>query len=420
MLYRKLAIVLYLFLFPAAYSQSDTLRLTLKQADSLFLSRNLSLLAQQYSISENEANVIQAKIWDLPNLTVTHNLYNPQNNHYLELSSSSETTVQLQQLILIGGKRSKLVSLARSNTQAARYQYQDLCRNLKYQLRSAFYDVYFTSQRLKIYETELPLLQQVVEGYAAMYPKGFVSLKDVVRLKALLFSLESDKLNLLQQLNNSEDTLKLMLNERTPRFILPLVNVSYYDSLKLQQLSLPALVDSALHNRSDLLYFQTQSSYAQTDLSYQKALNAPNPSVIVGWDHNGGIVKNYNYVGLNFDLPTWNRNKGNIRVAEARVGSAKTVYSNYELLVNLEVQQALKRTLETERLYRTSASGFGADFTGIIRAATDNFLKHQLGLLEFVDLYESYKESQNSLIQLQNDRIDAIENLCFTIGKPIY
>lgn len=416
--YRKLAIVLSFFLLPAAYSQSDTLQLTLKQADSLFFTRNLSLLAQHYSISENEAGVIQARIWDLPNFTISHNLYNPENNRYFELSSSSETTVQLQQLILIGGKRSKLVSLARSNVQAARYQYQDLCRTLKYQLRSAFYDVYFTSCKLKIYDTELPLLQQVVQGYETMYPKGFVSLKDVVRLKALLFSLESDKLSLLRQLNNSEDTLKLMLNERKAGFILPLVSIQCYDSLNIQKLSLSTLLDSASQNRSDLLYFQNQSQYAKVDLSYQKALNVPNPSFIVGWDHNGGFVKNYNYVGLNFDLPVWNRNKGNIKAAEARVQSSNALYDNYQLQVNLQVEQALKRLTETERLYRNVE--FGNDFTSIIRAATDNFMKHQLGLLEFVDLYEAYKASQTSLIQLQNDRIDAIENLSFTVGKPIY
>ena len=419
MLFRKYAGVIGLFLVSAAYGQSDTLRLTLKQADSLFLTRNLSLLAQKYSISENEANVIQAKIWDLPNVTINHNLYNPQSNKYLEFSSASETMVQLQQLILIGGKRSKLVSMARSNVQAAQYQYQDLCRNLKYQLRSAFYSVYFTSQKLKIYETEVPLLKQVVAGYETMYPKGFVSLKDVVRLKALLFSLENDRLGLIKQLNNSEDTLRLMLNERAARFVLPVANGQTIDSLSLTKISLNVLLDSASHNRADLLYFQAQSAYHKTDLSYQKSLNIPDPSFIVGWDHNGGFVKNYNYVGLNFDLPAWNKNRGNIRAAEARVESSKVVYDNYQLQVNLQVEQALKRALETEKLFSTAGAGFGDDFTKIIHAATDNFLKHQLGLLEFVDLYESYKESQTSLIQLQSDRIDAIENLNFTIGKPI-
>jgi Outer membrane protein len=419
MLFRKYVGVIGLFLVSVAYGQTDTLSLTLKQADSLFLTRNLSLLAQKYNISENEANVIQAKIWDLPNVTINHNLYNPQTNKYLEISSASETMVQLQQLILIGGKRSKLVSMARTNLQSSQYQYQDLCRNLKYQLRSAFYNVYFTSQKLQIYETEVPLLKQVVTGYETMYPKGFVSLKDVVRLKALLFSLENDRLDLIKQLNNSEDTLRLMLNERTARFIKPLSDTQVFDSLDIKKLSLQALLDSASHNRADLLYYQAQSAFAKTDLSYQKSLNIPDPSFIIGWDHNGGFVKNYNYVGLNFDLPAWNKNRGNIKAAAAREDLAKANYDNYQLQVNLQVEQALKRALETDKLYNNAGTGFGDDFTRIIHAATDNFVKHQLGLLEFVDLYESYKESQTSLIQLRNDRIDAIENLSFTIGKPI-
>jgi cobalt-zinc-cadmium efflux system outer membrane protein len=252
-----------------------------------------------------------------------------------------------------------------------------------------------------------------------MYPKGFVSLREVVRLKALLFSLENDQLDLQKQLSDHQDTLRLLLNERNPVYIEPLPDLTVMDSLKPDKYPLSALMDTALHNRFDLLAFQSQNLYAKTDLSYQRSLNIPNPTIMAGWDHNGGFVPNYNYLGLSLDLPFWARNRGNIGAAEARLEAAKALYDNYELQVTNQVRQSYAKALRTDQLYRSTGFKFGEDFTSLIHGATDNFLKHQLGLLEFVDLYETYKDSQNQLIQLQNDRIVAVENLSYTIGKQL-
>jgi cobalt-zinc-cadmium efflux system outer membrane protein len=63
--------------------------------------------------------------------------------------------------------------------------------------------------------------------------------------------------------------------------------------------------------------------------------------------------------------------------------------------------------------------GFQQDFDKLLKSITDNFEKRNISLLEFTDFYESYKQNVLQYNQLQNDRIQAIESLNFTIGKPI-
>jgi cobalt-zinc-cadmium efflux system outer membrane protein len=423
MSFRKLSIfalaLRFGFITVSGQVEGDTLYVTLPEADSLFISKNLPLLSQKYNIDENEANVIQARIWDRPNITVMHNLYNPSNKKYFEFSSTSESSAQIQQLILIAGKRHKLISMAENNKQIAQYQYFDLVRNLKYQLHTSFYNIYYLEKKLQIFNTEVPLLRKILGGYQTMYPKGFVSLKEVVRLKALLFGLESDKLDLMQQLNENEDNVRLMIGEKESRYIHPLPNLTLMDSINPNKYKVEALVDTALHNRLDLLIYKVQDQYAQTNLSYQRSLSVPNPTLIAGWDHNGSFVQNYNYLGLSIDLPFWNQNRGNVKVAEARIKENKTNYEYQIMEVNSQVEQSYKTAIETERLYRATDTGFGEDFTRIITGTTESFLKHQIGLLEFVDLYESYKDSQTQLLQLQNNRMNALENLNFSVGKPL-
>jgi cobalt-zinc-cadmium efflux system outer membrane protein len=309
--------------------------------------------------------------------------------------------------------------MAENNKQIAQYQYFDLLRNLKYQLHTSFYNIYFLEKKLRVFDTEVPLLRKILAGYESMYPKGFVSLKEVVRLKALLLGLETDQLDLIKQLNENEDNFRLMVGEKEHGYLRPLPNLAMMDSINPAKYRVAALIDTAQRNRLDLMIYKVQDQYAQTNLSYQKSLNIPNPTIMAGWDHHGSFIPNYNYLGLSMDLPVWNQNRGNIKAAEARIKENKASYDYYMLEVTSQVEQSYKTAMGTEQLYRSSDSGFGDDFTRIINGATESFLKHQIGLLEFVDLYESYKDSQSQLLQLQNDRINAIENLNYAVGKPL-
>src|SRR5271170_4589398 len=62
----------------SAQPPQDTLRLTLPEAEKMFLDSNLQLLAQRYNIDANQALVIQARLWPNPNFSVGHTLYSAQ------------------------------------------------------------------------------------------------------------------------------------------------------------------------------------------------------------------------------------------------------------------------------------------------------------------------------------------------------
>jgi cobalt-zinc-cadmium efflux system outer membrane protein len=62
---------------------------------------------------------------------------------------------------------------------------------------------------------------------------------------------------------------------------------------------------------------------------------------------------------------------------------------------------------------------FQNDFDKLLKSITENFEKRNISLLEFTDFYDSYKQNVLQWNQLQNDRIQAIETLNFSIGKPI-
>jgi cobalt-zinc-cadmium efflux system outer membrane protein len=310
--------------------KGDTLAYTLAQFEKQFLDSNLLLLSQKYNITENEAYIKQAKIWDQPNLTFEHVLYNPQRKTFFEIGDSSEASAQVQQLLVIGSKRSRLVSMARTTAGIAKYQYYDLMRSLKVQLRSAFYNTYFLLEQTRVYDTEISRLEDIIRGYDQLYPKGLISLKELVRVKALALSMESERLDIRAQLVENQNTLKVLINDKNRHFILPVPDPETYRDFNPGKYTLQALADTASKNRYDLLIYEQKMKYAETNLAYQRLVNIPDPTLLLGWDLNGSFVHNYNYIGLSFSMPFWDRNRGNILAARARIAESQAGFGIFQ------------------------------------------------------------------------------------------
>ena len=352
-------------------------------------------------------------------MTFEHVLYNPERKTFFEISDSSEASSQVQQLLVIGSKRSKLASMAHTNAEIAKYQYLDLMRSLKVQLRLAFYNTHFLLEQVLVYDTEISRLKDIVRGYDQLYPKGLISLRELVRMKALLLSMEKERLDYHGKLVENQNILKVLLNDRSARFILPVPDPVAYREFRPGKYSLQSLADSASRNRYDLMIYEQQMKYAETDLVYQRLVNVPDPTLFLGWDLNGSFVHNYNYIGINFNLPFWDKNKGNILAARARIAESKARYRNYSVQVFNDLSESYSKALETDRVYRSIDPGFSDDFSRIVSKAAESYTKREISLLEFIDLYESYKDSRLQFLQLENDRINAIEDLNYQVGINI-
>src|SRR3954471_17967851 len=121
-------LVLFIFLIcprTKAQPHQDTIRLTLPEAEKMFLDSNFQLLAGRYNVDASKAQIIQARLWPNPNLAITHGLYSGELNKFFPTGKNDETTVNLSQLILLAGKRNKQVKLAQANAQLTEFQFFD-------------------------------------------------------------------------------------------------------------------------------------------------------------------------------------------------------------------------------------------------------------------------------------------------------
>lgn len=400
----------------AQTKSADTVMLSLKDAEKLFLEKNFELLVSKYQINEADAAIIQAKLWDNPNLSIEQGVYDPEKKDWFNVTSTGETAVIIQQLIYLAGKRNKKINIGKVNSEIARYQFYDLQRTLRYELRTSFFELYFLEQRVSVYDREIAAFEKLVNAYSVEYQKGNVSFNDLARLQALQFGLENERIDVIKDVNEKQGNLVLLTGDTLSRPIKPLADLSAYNRINPDSLKVEQLMISGLANRYDLKIAEAQIQYENANLSLEKAMRIPDLTLGARWDREGSYVYNYNSLTLAFDLPLWNHNQGNIKIAQNKIEESKVLSNEQELEVKNEINNAFKQLLETDHLYKTSLQKFDSKYFDMLDGIILAYQNRTISLLEFIDYIETYKNSKTEFYQLQNNRIDAVEDLNMATG----
>jgi len=415
--------VLFIFLIcprTKAQPHQDTIRLTLPEAEKMFLDSNFQLLAGRYNIDASKAQIIQARLWPNPNLAISHGLYSGELNKFFPTGKNDETTVNLSQLILLAGKRNKQVKLAQANAQLTEFQFFDLLRTLKYTLRTDFFHIYYLRQSARVYDEEIRALQQIVSAFNEQAGKGYISQKEVIRIRAQLYTFQGEYSDLISQINDLQSELRLVLQAKSTVFVDPTVDSTSLDKLDPDQYPLNTLVDSAYRNRTDLQMARANTHINQLNYNYQRSLAVPDLTLSLGYDEAGSYLTNYYGIGASIDLPFFNRNQGNIKSAKAQIASAAAAEKGTQATVEENVAASLQKAYAQQKLYRTIDPSFYGDFSKMLHEVVVNYQKRNISILDFLDFYDSYKQNTLQLNSVQFNRVSAFEDINYYTGTNFF
>ena len=404
----------------SAQPHQDTLRLQLPEAEKMFLDSNLQLLAQRYNIDANQALVLQARLWPNPNFSIGHTLYSAQLRQFFPTGSNDETTLELDQEILLAGKRNKQIKLAQANVELTQNQFFDLLRTLKYTLRTDFYQIYFLRQSAKVYDAEIKALSHVADAYSEAQAKGYISEKDVIRLKAQLYSFQAEYSGLINQINDAESELRLVLQAKPNFFIDPAVDSIALTKLDPSQYTLATLIDSAYRNRTDLQIARTNTKINQLNYNYQKALAVPDLTLSLGYDEAGSFLYGYYGIGASIDLPVFNRNQGNIKSAKAQILNTEATQRFTQATVEENVTNSLQKAFAQQRMFGTIDPKFAADFQRLNDEVLNQYMKRNISILDFLDFYDSFKQNIVQMNTIQFNRVSAFEDINYYTGTNFF
>lgn len=394
---------------------NDTVKLTIKQAEDQFLKNNLRLIIQRYNIDNASAQVITARLFPNPDFSFANGIYaNDVPNAY------NEQTFSISQLFTTAGKRNKNIQLAKIGVEQAKYQFFDFLRTMKFTLRSDFYTVYFQRQSAKVYDEEIGSLNKTLIAYRDQYAKGNIAEKELLRIQAQLYSLQAEYNNLQTGIDTTESELKMMLGVPPRTTFDPQVTVDLAGKEILSAVPYQRLLDSAYVNRYDLRYSKATLDYNNMNLQVQQATAVPDVSLSLNYDKLGAYGTNFLGAGIEFNLPFFNRNQGNIKQAKIAIDQSKVQLQSQQDQVESDVATNYKVALRLEGLHNSFDPKFKQDFTHLIQEVFKNYEKRNISLLEFLDFYDSYKTNTLQLNTLELNRITSLEQLNYVTGTPFF
>ncbi|WP_298298331.1 TolC family protein [Hydrotalea sp.] len=398
---------------------SDTVHLSIDSAESIFLQNNLLLLAQRYNVDAQKALIIQAKLYPNPNINISQMMIQPVSKKILPFGTEGEIQATLSQMIILAGKRNKQIKLAETNAKLAEYQFYDLMRTLRYTLRTDFYNIYYLTQSSKVYQQEIESLHQVVKAFEEQQSKGYIAEKEVVRIKAQLYSLESEYNDLINQINDTESELRLVLQMKDS-FIQPEINESKLAKISPAKYPIATLIDSAYQVRTDLKIAKAYTDMSKQNYDLQKALAVPDLTLQLGYDQQGNYIQNFNNVGFGIDIPIFNRNQGNIKSAKSMIDYSATTQKSTEAGIEAQIYRALQKAYDNTSLYQKIDPAFGKDFDRLKNEVLTNYKKRNISLLDFLDFYDAYKQNTLQINSIKFNRISAFEDLNYYTGTSLY
>jgi cobalt-zinc-cadmium efflux system outer membrane protein len=396
---------------------TDTLKLTVKQAEDLFLKNNLQLIIQRYNIDNANAGIITARVFPNPDFNFTNGIHS---NDATEGPAYRDHSFGISQLFTTAGKRNKNIQLAKLSAEQEKYQFFDLLRTLKFTLRNDFYTIYFQQQSASVYNQEITSLAKALTVFKQQYAKGNVAQKEVLRIQSQLYTLQAEYNNLQTGIDTVQSDLKLLTKTPSNITIKPLADYTIEGKAVVAAVPYHTLLDSAYANRYDLRLAKSTIDYNNLNLKLQKATAIPDFSLSINYDKLGSYGTNFLGAGIGFSLPFFNRNQGGIAQARIAIDQSKAQLQNQQDHIESDVATNYKNALRLENLYNSFDPAFKNDFNHLISEVFKNYEKRNISLLEFLDFYESYKTNTLQLNTLQLNRVSSLEQLNYVTGTSFF
>ena len=413
-----LSLLLQVFTFTSG-AENQLVKLNLQEAGQRFSTCNLELIAERYNIDMAEAEVIQARLFENPVISLEQNVYNRLNGKYFDMGREGEAVVEVEQLIYIAGQRNKRVRVEKLNKEMAVYQFEEVLRTLRSELNTKFIELYYTEKSLSVYDKEIDYLQRLLGVMKEQNEKGNISLLEKSRIQALLLSLQQERNETSNRVISLQGDMKLLLGLNATEVFEPV-----FDEAVLKQVDIASIpfieLNNRLAERPDIKMARTNIQVSRANVSLQKSLAFPEVSLKGAYDRAGNFCDNYFAIGLSVSVPIFNRNQGNIKSARLSV----LQNTNREELARKQAENELftsyARLEKAIKLYNTSNYELERDFEKIIDGVNSNYSKRNISLLEFIDYYQAYKETCLQLYQTQKDVFLAMEDINTITGSDVF
>lgn len=401
----------------------EILKISREEAETMFLQNNLLLISEKLHIESQKAEVIQAKLWPNPEFSISEiNLWRttgvePSPPFWGNFGRNQQIAFELNQLVQTAGKRKKLIALEQVDVSKAEQYFEDLLRGLKLELRNRLTDLQYNQQAIKVHQNLIENISKLTNAYKNQLDKGNISKAEYIRLKAQEMEIQKEILNLTRESNEIQKELKLLLRVN-PNISIEITDDGFVKNTKpYEAIFIEQIIENAKENRPDYQLALLEEEYSNKLLSYEKSQRVPDMTFGVNYDRNGNTMLDFVGLGVSFDLPLFNRNKGGIKKAQISIENAKYQKEQTLLTLENEIFLAYKSLQQAIDFVKNIEPDYENDLDLLLENYTKNFTSKNVSMLEYFDFMDAYLENKKIILEAQKDVNKKTEELNYSLGK---
>lgn len=410
--------IIILFFFYVAHSWGQPYNLS--QLEARFLKENYLLLAAKFDVSKAEAEIVQEKVWENPSLAVSEvNLWANAGSETLppllgSYGKTQQISVELEQLIETAGKRRKRVALKQLEHRFTAYMFEELVRELRKELRQHFHHLASLKNNQSQLVNMVRLFEQLERQYQRQVQQENVSKADYNRVHNASLRVQKELTQLEADAESSLSTLRVL----TGIADLEITHLSTEESFVSRTSLLPKdMTDLITEQNIGIKKQSVAIERAEQQLKLEKAQRMPDFTWQLGYDRGGNIMQDFIGLGVQVDLPIFNRNKGNIRKAKLQIEQENMTYTALQWELEQTVQRYKTQLLKYENLLNQWSGNTGEEQDDILKNYRKHLENREVTLIEFMDYVQSHHEARESFLELWEDYNNTFEELQYLIGK---
>jgi outer membrane protein, heavy metal efflux system len=363
--------------------------LTLRQALALTLKQNPELAAFSWDIRSADARLVQTRLWPNPELgTQTEDVAGTKEASGF---SRSQTTIQLSQVIELGGKHRARVRQAAYGRELAKFDYESKRLEVLKKTTQAFVDVLAGQERLRLAQQNLDLVSALLPDIKKRIEAGKASSVEQTRVDVEVASVRIELEQAKRTLLAARQRLSAQWGSTKPDF-----DRAVGDLETIQALPSLATLSFNLSLNPELTRWEPEKEKREATLRLQQADAVPNLTVSAGPRY---IVERGEWtqvVGFSLPLPLWNRNQGAILEAESQLAKLEDEKRGTVSRLSTELNdayQTVARTRDEVRVLKDSV------LPGAEKSVTTMQEGYQAGRFSYLDVNDARRTLNSARVQ---------------------
>ncbi|MGB3272958.1 MAG: TolC family protein [Xanthobacteraceae bacterium] len=327
---------------------------------------------------------------------------------------SAETTLQISQLIELGGKRDARVAASSAGLQAAHWQRAAVRLEILSDTAVAFYSVLAAQRRISIYDTHIAALERLTPLLQRRVEAGASSPAEVARARVAVDFVRADREKARTVLAVARLELATLMGRKAADFPYVVGNLTPHGRPPSFQ-----TIQQALDSNPQLAKFNALRAQRDAELLLERLKPVPDLRAGVAWRHYRDTNDNAVRFGVSIPLPVWDQNLGNIAAARetrAKVDAEQAVARATLLLTLGRAYQTLSGVSREIAVLHSSAV---PNIRSAVEGMESGYAQGRYTLLELLDVQSSAAEAAVRELEAQLTFYTSLATIEGLTGMPL-